>query len=301
MAVQPTIPGAAGGAVTGQKNLGIPVLGNMGGLNQNSPGGGNIVGKPVSGLPGATAVSTGQPPNPTQAPYMTPTSPLTNPLAQPTAGATPTVPVIAPISSTGAPANNGNTAANANPQQQQQLQKQLVDIYGKGTGNALANLIGNLGSNDSSYLQAYKDAMAKTESEGLSTIGTSLGNAGISADSSTSAIEKADYMSGLSSQVGLQEQQLIQSQIQTQAGLLQGVQSDSRDEVGTSWLDTFGQVAGIVGNVAGDVIGAGGFGAAAKTVPNILSGSARQIPGASTAPSMPSSIPYQVNLPGLDF
>jgi hypothetical protein len=306
MATSPTIPGAAGGAVTGQKNMGIPVLGNNGGLNQHSPLTGVGTGG-VSTIPGATAVSTGIPPNTNKLPYMQPPGQQVQALNQPVVlGATPTS-----TATTAAPVNNGNPIAQ-NPQQQQLLNKQLIDIYGKGTGGALANLIGNLGSNDSSYLQAYQNAMAKTKAEGLSTIGTSLGNAGISANSSVSAIEKADYSSGLDAQTGLQEQQLIQNQQQLQASLLQGTQDDAKAEVGTSWLDTFGQVAGIAGNIAGDVIGMGGGGGIKSAIqalnpfkaappPMLQTGGVSQLPGSFGAPTTPQGISYQPNLPGLDF
>jgi phage-related minor tail protein len=155
--------------------------------------------------------------------------------------------------------------------------------------------------------------MAKTESEGLSTIGTSLGNAGISANSSTAAIEKADYMSGLDAQVGLQEQQLIARDQDLQASLIQGTQNDAKQEVGTSWLDTAGQVLGIAGNIAGDVATGGLSGIASSIGKSIFSGSnpgsvitpqASQLPGAITGGyggSMPISIGQDPSLSELGF
>ena len=320
----PTIPGAAGGAVTGQRNMGIPVQGNAGGLNQFSPGGGNPLMPPTGGtssLPGVSAVSTGALPNQSQAPWMAPNMNMT---MHPTAMMGPSsgggrdhnqshiagaAPVTAPGQST-ATAPQGVGAPPPVPgqpstQQQQQLEKQLTDIYGKGTGKSLATLINNLGSNDSQYMQAYQTAMAKVQAEGLSTIGTSLGNAGISADSSTSAIEKGSYLSGLGAQAGLQEQQLLQQETGLKANLLASTEGAAKAEVGTSWMDTLGQVLGIAGTVAGDVVGMGGIpglGGGGKGAPMInVGGTSSQLPGSFGPPQMPASIPYQANLPGLDF
>lgn len=292
MATSSVLPGAAGGAVTGQKNIGVSPLGNRGGLNQFSPNGGNLFGSgPTTNLPGFTAVSTGQPPASPLTPFGAPTQ-MQNPSQQPQAYGTPNAPPIAPIP----PTANAPSAITTSPQQQQELQKQLVDIYGKGTGNLLNNLIGNLGSNDSSYIQAYQNAMAKQEAEGLSTIDTSLGNAGISANSSTAAIENADYISGIGAQVGLQEQQLINQQTQDLIGITQDLQKPSQEEVGTSWLDTLGQVVGVAGNIAGDVIGMDGGGGIESAISSLIPGMGRQTTDAAI-----QQTDWGQNLPGLDF
>jgi len=329
-----TVPGAVGGAVMGQRNQGVPVMGNAGGLNQFSPGGGNPLLPPTGGtssLPGLSAVSTGVLPNQSQAPWMAPnmnmnmhptamigpgtggpgrTHPGSQVIGPGTGGSGRTHPgsQVAPGQST-ATAPQGVGAPPAAPgapnsQQQQQLQKQLIDIYGKGTGGQLANLINNLGSNDSQYMQAYQTAMAKVQAEGLSTIGTSLGNAGISSDSSTSAIEKGSYLSGLGAQAGMQEMQLLQQETGLKANLLAGTENKAAQEVGTSWMDTAGQVLGLVGGVAADAMGMGGIpgmgGGGGAPMLNI-GGTSSQLPGSFGPPSMPAGIPYQPNLPGLDF
>lgn len=243
-----TIPGLAGGMATGAKNLGVPVLGSAG-RNQYSPPTSTMT-QPVSqqtgSLPGNPAAVTGQPPVPTVTgvpPVMT--APLTT--------STPNV---------GGIFGAGKSGAN--------LQKQLIDIYGKGVGGAIGTLLQNLGSNNSAFLDSFRQAMAGQQAEDLSTIGTSLGNAGISADSSTSAIEKADYLAKSNAQLGLQEQQLINQETSQAIGLVQGTQESAQKEVSSSWLDTLGQVAGIAGTFVGDATGLSsigkGIGSAAQYV-----------------------------------
>lgn len=307
-----TVPvGLAGGMATGQKNIGMPVQNSGSGrnglspitsipVNNPAPGPVNGVAKPISS-PVVGAGVTGQPPS-FQGPGAgvqalgTPATQTPPASATATAAATPAA---------GAVGNNGNTLAGYSPQQTQQLQKQLTDIYGKGEGGLLGSLLMNLGSNDSSYMDAYHQAMSKSTAEGMATLDTSLGNAGISANSSAAAIEKADYMSGVTSQEGLQEQQLIQTQQQEAIGLTQGLQQDSKAENSTSWLNTAAQVVGIAGQVAGDVTGLGEIGGAvgslfSGTIPTLSGsggagsgGAAAVLPGAESggyAGPMPLSI-----------
>ena len=259
MAIAPTIPGAAGGAVTGQRNMGVPVLGNMAGNNQYSPPVSGMT-KPI-GIPGATSGITGQPPVNTPGLNM-------NMNMHPTAGITPNPVAGGGVTQGGNPAAPGNAPSGLD----KNLQKQLIDIYGKGTGGMLASLIQNLGSNDSSYLDAFRQAMSGQQAKDLSTIGTGLGNAGISADSSTSAIEKGSYLAQSNAQLGLQEQQLIQSQQQQLEGLVQGTQQDAKAETSSSWLDTFGQVADIAGTFIGDATGLGAIGGGIKSVASMIPG-----------------------------
>lgn len=298
-----TLPvGVAGGAVTGAQNKGLPVLGGQSGRNQaiaTIPVAGNLPGAPNNGSiatpitsPIVGAATTGAPPNRTGNMVNTP-----KPTAV-TAAPTATTAAAAPTATSG---NNGNPLSGYSPQQDQQLQKQLNDIYGKGEGGLLYSLLQNLGGNDSSYMQAYHQAMGHTQAEGLSTIDTGLGNAGISADSSTAAIEKGDYLSSLSAQEGLQEQQLLQTQQQESIGLVQGLQQSAQAENSTSWLNTLGQVAGIAGTFVGDATGLSGVGSAlSKLIPggggnqgNITNGGAQVLPNVYSggAPSTPANIP----------
>lgn len=248
-----TIPGLAGGMATGAKNLGVPVLGSAG-RNQLSPPIGTAAGAQTGTLPGTNAAVTGQPPIPSA----TGLPPNMNITPQPTA-------MTAPLTT-----SQPNVGGIFSGQSGQQLQKQLTDIYGKGVGGAINTLLQNLGSNNSSFLNSYRQAMSGQQAEDLSTIGTSLGNAGISADSSTAAIEKGDYLAKSNAQLGLQEQQLINQETSQAIGLVQGTQQDAQAETSSSWLDTLGQVAGIAGTFVGDATGLSsigqGIGSAAQYV-----------------------------------
>lgn len=317
-----TVPsGISGGMATGAKNTGLPVLGGQFGTNQYSP---------ASGIPSMS---------PTQGPNGGVSSPMTNPVASasvtgtvPTAGGTRGAvgtPTSAPGAMSGAqpqpintapaqaggavgtgapatgaagsnaPANNGNPIAGYSPQQTAALQKQLNDTYGAGEGGELFSLMQNLGSNDSSYMQAYQAAMSKSTAEGLSTIQTGLGNSGVSANSSAAAIEQGDYLSGVTSQEGLQEQQLLQTQQGEAIGLTESTEGQTAAENSTSWLNTLSQVVGIGSQVAGAVTGTSGLaslfgGGSPSTIPTLSgSGAGAQLPGAisgSYAGPMPLSI-----------
>ena len=135
------------------------------------------------------------------------------------------------------------------------LNKQLTDEYGKGVGGTLASEIENLGSADSSYMKAYENAMAMPNSEQLTTLQTQLGNEGISGNSSTAALASADLLSQETSQEGLQEQQLLQSNVAESVGLtesLEGTANKAQQDTGWS---IFGSVIGDIGGaVAGTLI-----------------------------------------------
>lgn len=130
------------------------------------------------------------------------------------------------------------------------LNKQLTDTFGKGEGSLLSSEISNLGSDDSSYMKAYEDAMAQPNAENLTTLNTTLGNEGVSGNSSTAAIANADFQTGITSQEGLQEQQLEQTQIQDLLSLTEGLQGPSAEEVSSGgFLNDLGAIAGDVGAV----------------------------------------------------
>lgn len=172
-------------------------------------------------------------------------NPLTQTAAIPTAGFG--TPVSSPAT-TIAGATPG--ASPSTPIVTKDEKNQLVDIYGKGTGNLIASEIGNLGSNDSSYMQAYDKAMAVQNAENLATLNTTLGNEGIGANSSTAAIENADFMSGVTSQEGFQEQQLQMNDLAQLLGLTESTEDASQKEVSSSVLGDIGDVLTAVGDVA---------------------------------------------------
>jgi hypothetical protein len=132
-------------------------------------------------------------------------------------------------------------------QQQKNSQHQLTDTFGKGIGGDISSVINNLGSNDSTYMQAYHNAMAGTNAEANASLLTSLGNAGISANSSTAAIGLADLGGQEVAQEGLQEAQLQQTDEQNLIQLLQGTQGAANKEASTSVMGDIGSVLGAIG------------------------------------------------------
>jgi hypothetical protein len=162
----------------------------------------------------------------------------------------------APVAGAG-PATPSPTASES-PQQQQELNKQLVDIYGKGEGNLLNSEISNLGSDDSSYMQAYEAAMAPVNAENLSTLNTTLGNSGVGANSSTAAIANADFEANVTSGEGLQEQQLQMNDLQNLLGLTTGLEGSSQAEVSSSGWGEFLNSVGSLSSDAGSILHGGG-------------------------------------------
>jgi hypothetical protein len=307
-----TVPvGAAGGAVTGQANKGLPVLGGQAGSNGLNPASGipttgPLAGpqngiRPINTSPVASAGTMGTVPGGGVSPINTPPTAINSGGAmsgtppQPV-GAPPTTGAGAGSSSSGTPvANNGNPIAGYTPQQTANLQKQLNDTYGKGEGGELFSLMQNLGSNDSSYMQAYNQAMSKQTAEGQASLTTAQGNSGISANSSAAAIENADYQSGVQAQAGLQEQQLLQTQMGDAIGLTESTEQETAAENSTSWLTTaaeVGQTIGTFTSAAGSLFG--GKGSGTGTIPTMSgSGVGAQLPGAISggyAGPMPLSI-----------
>jgi hypothetical protein len=308
MATASVIPGMAGGMATGAKNVGMPVAGNALGLNQFSPiPSGNTQPPPQLGGAGTTGVPPAGPgmgsaiPQGINTPMGTSPTAINTPPQSQSGSINPTATTLPTPTSTSSTDADGNPNATVTAQQN----KQLTDIYGQGTGSLLGGLIGNLGSNDSSYMQAYNTAMAGQTAQGLSTIGTSLGNAGVSANSSTSAIEKGSYLAQTSAAAGQQEQQLIQNQTQDEIGLVQGIQGASASETATNWLTTAGQVADVAGSFISDamLMPQGGGSSAPASFPG-QSSQPQQLPNVfGGAPSTPSSIPGTGAAPisGLDF
>ena len=241
----------------GIQNLGIKPVGNGAGSQQPGPSGLGSGGKvggatpvpvttgptsllPTSGPPALPPVTTGTvDPNPVTS------SPVTSLL--PTNGVDPSSSIPTGTSTDSSPANglDFNTA---------KLDKQLNSEYGKGVGSVIDSLIKSIGSGDDAYMQAYDKAMAQPNAEALATLSTNLGNEGISGDSSTAAIAKADLLSGEVSQEGLQVQQLKMNDLAELLGLTQGLEGQaSKDAADTGWSE-FGHVIGDIGGAISNAI-----------------------------------------------
>lgn len=204
-------------------NAGKPVIGNTGTANPNKLA---PVPTPVSGVRPVIGANNGG-------------ILSTNPITAPNTTGTLLPSNSVPVTSVGPPSTATPSSSLITPEEQ----KQLTDIYGKGTGNLLSSEISNLGSEDSSYMQAYKKAIAPINAENLATLNTTLGNEGISSDSSTAAIENADFMANVTAQEGLQEKQLQMNDLAQLLGLTESTLSDSKDEVSSGgFLNDIGAV-----------------------------------------------------------
>lgn len=216
----------------------------------------------------------------------------------------------APVNSSGAvPAGNTSTSPTANmtAQQQQELQKQLVDTFGKGEGNLLDTVLGSIGGGDDAYMQAYEAAMAQPNAENLATLNTTLGNSGIGANSSTSAIANADFQSGITAQEGLQEQGLQMNDLQQLLGLTEGLENPSAQEVSSGgFLNDFASIMGSIGAIIPGASGGASFMSRGGSAPgpsssSNASGVLASMQGQSganiginpTDPSVSDTIPYE--------
>jgi hypothetical protein len=136
--------------------------------------------------------------------------------------------------------------------------KQLTDIYGKGVGGDLSNLLSSIGGTDSATLQEYIQSLAPEEATASANLGAGLGASGVDPNSSVSAIANANLQSQEFATIAGESANLTQSGQQLEAGILQPMQQAASQEVASSGWDVFGQVMGGAANLAGDVIGAGG-------------------------------------------
>lgn len=268
------------------QNAGKPVLGNTGSANPNS-----ALNVPMLG--------NAKPPNPTTAPlsasavtaqkqsgsggFGTPATSTPVPIASPQ---TPLNPNAGSSTTPGTPASGSPVSnpitANYTPQQQQQLQKQLIDIYGKGEGGLLFGLINGMGAQNNAYMTAYEKAMAPVNAENLATLNTTLGNSGIGANSSIFGIANADFEANVTAQEGLQEQQLVQQDQQDLINITESMQNAAIKEVSTSWLSDLGDV---LTGIGGAIPGIGGL---IKGIGGAISHPSN---GGNSTSSSPSSVP----------
>lgn len=128
----------------------------------------------------------------------------------------------------------------------------LNSVYGVDTGTALTNLFDQEGTGANSTAQAIINANAPNVAQGAATLNEGLAQSGISPSSSVSAIENANYQSGVQQQnlsteaeVGLTEQQMQQQLLES---LLPSQQQRQTDSSGWS---IFGDVASGIGDIFG--------------------------------------------------
>jgi hypothetical protein len=183
------------------------------------------------------------------------TSSPTNPYVPPTA-------IAAPVPYSNIPAGTSpNTAAtNSLPivpggVASNNLETQLVDIYGQGVGASEFNLINNMSGSDSAELQEYIQSLTPSEATGQANLDAALGAGGVSSNSSVAAIGNANLQSQEFSSIADESSKLTLSQEELTAQLLQGFQGSAASEVATSDWSILGNVlsGGLLGSIASSI------------------------------------------------
>jgi hypothetical protein len=178
------------------------------------------------------------------------------------AQANPLVPVGATVPNAGLASNtnNPNVSTSTAPGTTGALSQQEVNIYGKGVGGQLTNLLDSIGGTNSATLQDYVQSLAPTEATAQAGVDASLGAGGVSANSSVAALANSNLQAQETGQIASESANLTQSGQSLDASILTGQEGAAASEVSSSGWDVLGSVLGDVGSVAGDVLGVGGIG-----------------------------------------
>lgn len=218
---------------------------NPGGNNQTSPGG---MPAPIAAghVPGMPAVGSGpQPVNP----FM------------PVSGAPGSSPVASPAGTVpGAGTSSGSLYNPASSQSsgQSDISKQLIDMYGKGTGGFLDNLLKNMSGSDSAIFQQFLASMKPVEASERAGLSSTLGTMGVGPNSSVNAIAQGNLTSQFNAEAAKEDSSLMTQQLQDTIGIITGTEGDAAKETASSGWDVFGKVVEGLGTVAGEVTGAAG-------------------------------------------
>ena len=180
-----------------------------------------------------------------------------------TTGGNPSVPQAPGVPNVGGLNQNpANVAGNSGA-----LQKQLTDIYGKGVGGDLFNLINNMSGTDSQVMQEFIASLQPQMATAQANVNASLGAGGVGANSSVAAIADSNLQAQEFGAISGEEAKLTQSQEELTANLLMGMKGDASKEVSQSGWNVFADVVqGVVGD-ATNVISALHGGGQQQTVP----------------------------------
>ena len=207
---------------------------NPAGNNQTTPGAGGMPSQ--GGMPGGpigtvtNATGTSAVLNPGQAA-------AANPLVPASVAGTVNVP------------NAGGTSSNA-----YESNRQLTDIYGKGIGGDMNNLLNSIGGTDSATLQEYVASLAPQEATASANLNASLGAGGVSSNSSVAALGQANLQAQETAAVAGESANLTQSGQNLEASILTGTEQAATKEVSASGWDVFGQVLSGIGQDAGGIM-----------------------------------------------
>lgn len=199
-------------------------------------------------------------------PVVSPVAPVgstgtTNPfMPAPIVGTTPGVPTGPVPMGAGGPSAPTITSSFITPNSsyssgENDLQKQLIDIYGKGVGGSLFQLLNSASGTNSTILQQYIASLQPQFAKSQADLGASLGAGGVSPNSSVAALGEANLKAQEDALISGESAKLTTAQEDLTASLLGGMSGAAAKEVASSGWDVFAQIMEGVGNVAGTAIG----------------------------------------------
>lgn len=234
------------------------------------PGAGNTQGTAqASPLQLALPVTTGVQGN-TQATLNNPYQTSVVPMAQGTGAGVYNMPLSSgsiPSSTGGDPTTPGTQGVSnglSNVNGDYTLTGDLRQTYGAGTGQAISNVLSNLGTSTDNAVSAFTTQAMDQANKGYANIGSSLAAAGTSKDSSTYGLASGDYWSGVNENINATTSQMELSEENTLLGtLLQTGQAHGSDSSG--W-DTLGSVISGASSAAGAISSGLGVGGTAGSI-----------------------------------
>jgi hypothetical protein len=143
------------------------------------------------------------------------------------------------------------------------------DTYGSGTGKALTSVLSNLGTATDSAVQATNQGILQAANDQYANILSQEAARGISPDSSSHALAAGDFNAKVNQTIAQTDAGLQLSDLQTLIGVLQDEGKGHGPD--SSFMDSFGDVLGLVGSGANALL-SGGVGGGSGTLSSILSG-----------------------------
>lgn len=198
-------------------------------------------------------------------PYQTSTVPMatgtgTYPIATQPSGTVP--------SSTGGdpttPGTQGVSNGLSNVDGDYTLTGDLKQTYGAGTGQAISNVLSNLGTSTDNAVTAFTNEAMQAADKGYANIGSSLAAAGTSKDSSTYGLASGDYWSGVNANINATTSQMQLSEENTLLSTLLGTGAAHGPD--SSGWDTLGSVISGASSAAGAISSGLGVGGTAGSI-----------------------------------
>jgi hypothetical protein len=154
----------------------------------------------------------------------------------------------------GAPTGSLYNTASSQPGQTD-INKQLLDILGKGVGGSLDNILKGMSGTDSAIFQQWLAGQRPVQAQEQAQLETTFGAQGLSPNSTVSALGESNLQAQFNAQAAQVNQGLMSQQLQDTLGVLQGLEGPAIKEVATSpWTilaDVANQVTGDVGALFG--------------------------------------------------